>query len=161
MTPEDAAKLGIADDERRSYINVSDDKHNRAPAEKADWFQLVGVDLGNGGAAPGDNVAAVAPWKLPNPSDGVTISDLAAVQKAISEGEWRAQPTAAQWAGRVVATVLHLDVENPSDKARIKSLLRTWIGDGALREVTRRDTKKREDKQFIEVGQRVDVAPPA
>ena len=53
MTPEDAAKLGIADDERRSYINVSDDKHNRAPAEKADWFQLVGVDLGNGGAAPG------------------------------------------------------------------------------------------------------------
>ena len=161
MTSEVAAKLGIADDERHRYINVTDDKHNRAPAEKADWFQLVGVDLGNGGLAPADNVAAVTPWKLPDPSAGVTDDNLAAVQRGISEGAWRAHPTAAQWAGRVVADVLGLDVENPSDKARIKSLLRKWISNGALRVVTRRDPNKREDKQFIEVGRRLDVAPPA
>lgn len=159
MTPEEADRLGIADQDRRRFINVSDDKHNRAPAEKADWFQLVGIDLGNGGIGLGDNVAAVAPWTLPDPFDDITTRDLAGVQKAISEGERRENAQAAQWAGKAVATVLGLDAEKKADKSRIKSMLRTWISNGFLRVVERED-KNRDLRKWIETGDPVDLAAP-
>ncbi len=160
MTPEEADRLGMADEERRSCINVTDDKHNRAPAEKADWFKLVGVDLGNGGSGFGDNVAAVAPWKLPDPFDNITTRDLAAVQTAISDGEWRENTQAAQWAGNAVADVLRLNVDKKADKCRIKSMLRTWIGNGVLK-VVERDDKNRDLRKWIEVGDPVDFAAPS
>ena len=162
MGEDEAKRLGISDFERWRYLNVSDDKHNRAPAEKADWFKLVSVDLENGNIlSSSDEVGTVEPWKLPNPFDNITDTDLAAVQKAISEGEWREYHTADRWAGKAVAEALGLDVGKDADRARIKSLLRTWIGNGALKVVERRDDKKREDKKFIEVGDWVDAAPPS
>ena len=160
MTPEEAERLGMPDEDRRRCINVTDDKHNRAPAEKADWFQLVGVDLGNGGLALGDNVAAVAPWKLPDPFDNITTRDLAAVQTAISEGEWRENAQAAQWAGNAIADTLGLNADNKADKGRIKSMLRTWISNGVLKVVERND-KKSEPRKWIEVGEWVDLSQPA
>ncbi len=161
MSDDEAARLGIPDQERRRYISVSDDKHNRAPAEKADWFQLTGVDLGNGDdGAPGDNLAVVVPWKLPDPFDNVTKQHLIAVQDAISAGEWRESPQADAWAGKAVAEVLGLDVAIKAVKARIQSLLREWIKNGAL-VIVERDDAKRNPRKWIEVGERADLAPPA
>lgn len=57
MDTEEATRFGIADDgERRRHFNVQDDKHNRAPAEDAEWYRMASVDLGNGeGIGAGDN----------------------------------------------------------------------------------------------------------
>jgi hypothetical protein len=159
MEKEQAERLGIADDERRRYISVGDDKHNRAPAEKADWYRLASVDLGNGGDDPSDNVAVAEPWKLPDPFDGLSTYDLTRVQEAIAGGEWRADVQASAWAGRAVASALGLDVEVTADKARIKSLLKTWIDSRVLRVIDRDDDKRR-PRKWIEVGDPVDAAPP-
>ena len=161
MSDDEAGRLGIPDQERRRYISVSDDKHNRAPAEKADWYQLASVDLGNGDdGAPSDNMAVATPWKLPDPFDNVSVHHLVAVQNAISAGQWRESAQSPDWAGKAVADVLALNIENKPDKARIQSLLREWISNRAL-VVVERDDKKREPRKWIEVGERADLAPPA
>ncbi|HEX7822735.1 MAG TPA: AAA family ATPase [Sphingobium sp.] len=81
MDKERAEQLGIPDDERRRYFSVEDDKHNRAPAEKADWYRLASVDLGNGdhdGDLHGDSVGVAEPWQAPNPFDDVRPRTLTA-----------------------------------------------------------------------------------
>jgi len=160
MGEDEAGRLGIPDQERRRYISVSDDKHNRAPAGKADWYQLASVDLGNGDDdVPGDNMAVAIPWTRPDPFDNVTVHHLVAVQYAISAGSWRESQQSPDWAGKAVAGVLGLNVENKADKARIQSLLREWIRNRAL-VVVERDDAKRTSRKWIEVGERADLAPP-
>ena len=154
MDPETAAKFGIdAEGDRRRYFSVQDDKHNRAPAEKADWYRLASVDLGNGGPlAAGDSIGVAEPWSPPDPFEGLTGNHLYRVQLAISKGEWREDFRATAWVGRAVADVLGLDVSVKADAARIKQLLKTWIREGALQVVERRNDKTRQDKNFVEVG---------
>jgi hypothetical protein len=94
MSAEVAQRLGIEEDERRRYFAVMDDKHNRAPAEKADWYRLVSVALGNGGAGHGDEVAVAEPWSPPDPFQDVTAAHLYRVQLLIAEGDWKHHHTA-------------------------------------------------------------------
>lgn len=62
MDDDEANRLGIPLDERRRYVRVQDDKHNRAPADKADWYRLASVDLCNGPLnGAGDSIAVAEP----------------------------------------------------------------------------------------------------
>ncbi|MDB5738255.1 MAG: hypothetical protein JWO65_1923, partial [Sphingomonas bacterium] len=73
MDAEEAARFGIeGDDERRRYFSVQDDKHNRAPAENANWYRMVSVDLGNGGDGAGDNIGVVTSWAPTDAFDGIS-----------------------------------------------------------------------------------------
>jgi hypothetical protein len=147
MTPEEAAKLGMAEDDRKLHIRIANGKANMGPLGKAKWMKLVVEDLVNG-----DHVAVANPWSPPDPFQGVTTRDLFAVQKRISEGTWRESSQSPDWAGRAVAEVLDLDLESAPLQNRVKSLLKTWLASGALKLVTRPDESRRERK-FIEVGQ--------
>lgn len=156
MSDEQAQELGITPEQRGRYVSVADDKHNRAPAEKADWYELIGVDLGNGvGHHPGDSIAVAVPWTLPDPFDDVTAQHLEQVKQVIDHGEWRESPQSPQWAGHAVAKVLGLNADSKNDKARIKSILRQWINNGAL-EVDRREDRTRQVRPFIVVGRRLE-----
>ncbi|WP_010336979.1 AAA family ATPase [Sphingobium yanoikuyae] len=157
MTDEQAQELGITPEQRGRYVSVADDKHNRAPAEKADWYELIGVDLGNAvDHRPGDSIAVAAPWTLPDPFDDVTVEHLEQVKTLIDSGEWRESPQSPQWAGYAVAKVLGLNADSKSDKGRIKSLLRQWVSNGALK-VDRREDKSRQVRPYIVVGRRADA----
>jgi len=152
MDAETARELGIPDDERRRCISVADDKHNRAPAEKADWFRLESVELGNGvGNCSGDNIAVAVPWALPDAFDGVKERDLYAVQMLVSQGNYRSDAQAHDWCGNAVAQVLGLNAER--DKARIKRLLKTWIANGVLVVETRKEPKTSKQKSYVAVGE--------
>jgi hypothetical protein len=152
-----AQQLGIADDERRRCISVADDKHNRAPAEKADWYRLESIELGNGADDhPGDNIAVVVPWTLPDAFDGIKESDLYAVQWLVSRGSYRANAQAHEWVGHAVAQALGLDVKR--DKARINLIIQTWIANGVLVVELRKDPKRSEMTKFVAGG---DWATPA
>lgn len=133
MSKEEAEAFGITDRaEQRRLVRVDDDKPNRAPPEDAWWFRKASIDLENGkDGSPGDSVAAAMPWTPPNPFDGLSVRDLYRVQVAIEDGSWKENVQAKDWAGYAVADVLNLDPDK--DKARIKSLLRTWKGNGALK----------------------------
>lgn len=150
MEEKKAQELGIDDNERKRYFSVADDKHNRAPAEKADWLYLASVSLGNGPNG-GDSVGVAIPAKLPDPFEDVTLDDLRAVQSKVAQGEWRADSQATDWVGKVVAEVIGLDLGRASDKAKAKALIKTWIGNDALRIVERKN-EKRVVKRYVEVG---------
>jgi hypothetical protein len=151
MSDKEAQDSGV--DNPRLYFRAFNDKSNLAPpADKSDWFKIESVQLGNGPQGRGDSVGVVTAWEWPSAFGGVTTDDLFRVQKAIAAGEWRQSPTAKGWAGSAVADVLGLDLTDQAAKAKVKSLLRTWIENKALKVVQRPD-ESRHDRPFIEVDQ--------
>ena len=153
MTKEEADRAGV--EKPRGFFRVDNGKANLAPPpDKSDWYTLRSVSLGNGGPGPLDDpdyVAVVTPWQWPDALESVTVSDLQAVQRAVSGGRWRADSQAAEWVGKAVAAVLQLDAESKTGKARISEMLKIWLASGALRKVEGLDDK-RKPKQFVEVG---------
>lgn len=153
MSEDEAARAGV--ERHRAYFRVENGKANLAPPpDKAEWFHLVSVSLGNGGRGPDDMVGVAVPWQWPNALDGLSVADLRKVQDRIAEGEHAENSQATNWVGHAIAEVLELDISNPADVARVKSLLRTWIGSGALRIETRRNIAKGRDQKFVVVGAR-------
>lgn len=151
MSDKEAQDSGV--DSPRLYFRAYNDKANLAPpADKSDWFRIESVGLGNGPDGLGDSVGVVTPWEWPSAFGDVTTDDLFRVQKAIASGDWRQSPGAKGWAGSVVADVLGLDLGDPAAKAKVKTLLRTWIENRALKVVQRPD-ESRHDRPFIEVDQ--------
>jgi hypothetical protein len=151
MTASEAARAGV--ENRRAYFRVQNGKANLLPAtDKADWYRLESFDLGNAGdGQPGDSVGVVTRWTWPDAFDGVTVSDLRAVQASIGAGRWRESPQAKDWAGHAVASVLKLDATNKAARAKIAGLLKDWIATGMLIVVESLDAK-RNKRPFIKVG---------
>ncbi|MEN2786073.1 AAA family ATPase [Sphingomonas qilianensis] len=155
MSDEEAKRYGIEDERRRRYFRVYDDKNNRAPpSDMSDWYQMWSVSLENGVTDDGDNMGVVVPWSPPDAFEGVTADHLYQVQKAVAAGEWRADVQAKAWVGKAVAQVMNLSPESSvkGDRARINSLLRTWIANGALVKVEGKDNNHNA-RTFVEVGE--------
>ncbi|NRP25266.1 Regulatory protein RepA [Aliiroseovarius sp. xm-m-379] len=150
MTDAQKAEAGVSADEN-TYFSVDRDKANLAPPGKRLWRRMVSIDLGNG-----DSVGVAEAWEWPDDFDGVSVKDLLAVQNAISAAWADGEPPRASnqvkngWAGEIVAGVLGLDAKN--DKARVSRLLKTWVQNGALREVQHKDAK-RNKRPCLEVGE--------
>ena len=123
MDEAEAERFGIeGDDERRRHFSVQDDKHNRAPPEKADWFRMASVDLGNG-----DSIGVAEPWTPTDPFGGLTGQHLYRVQMAIADGDHREDWQSPSWVGIAVAATLGLDAKAKFDRARIRKLIGTWL----------------------------------
>lgn len=155
MSDKEASDVGVGEF-RRYHFRADNGKANLAPpGTKAVWYKLTSVPLGNGNADvasdEGDQIGVVTPWQWPDALNGVTVSDLCRVQSAIAGGKWRENSQAKDWAGYAVAKVLSLDVGQRADKARIATMLKTWIKNGALVIVEGLD-EKRKPRSFIEVG---------
>jgi AAA domain/DnaB-like helicase N terminal domain len=153
MEAQEAERLGIPESERRRYLRIGDDKHNRAPAEAADWFRIASVDLGNSSdTMPSDSVGALEPWTMPGLFDDVTVDHLRQVQARIGERDWREHHTANNWCGMLVAEVLGLNLEEKANKAKVKGILGEWVKTGALR-IEERPDKNREPRKCIVMGE--------
>jgi hypothetical protein len=157
MTEGEANKGGVVG--HRSYFKAENGKANLAPPpDKADWFHIRSVSLGNGAPSnildTGDSVGVVTAWQWPDPLAGMTGADFEKVATAIRAGKWREHPQATDWAGRAVAAALGLDVEDKTDKARIGGMLRAWLHAGTLKIVDGLDGS-RHAKKFIEVAEDV------
>lgn len=132
MTEAEGAQAGV--DDFRRYFRIAEAESNLAPPSSArnQWFEKVGVPIGNGGQYP-----TVRPWVWPEAFAGVTLNDTCKVRAAIAARAAddlppRENQQAKDWAGLVVAEVLGLDVTKKSDKARIAAMLRKWIETGVL-----------------------------
>jgi hypothetical protein len=150
MTKKEAEKAAV--ERHRSFFRVDTGKANLAPPpERSEWRQIVSVDLGNGSDTKcADSVGVVVRWSWPDAFDDVTTADLRDVQRAISEGEWRADIRAQNWAGKAVAQVLGLDAADPAAKQQCKDLLATWTANGMFKTVERKDGTRR-TRKFVEV----------
>ena len=151
MTKSEAERCGV--EQPRGYFRADDGKANMAPAEVARWYHLASVDLGNAtGDLPSDHVAVVEVWKWPDPLAELTKRDLHEVQNRVANGDARLDAQAKGWVGNIVGDVLGLNVADARARAKIKSIVKIWIKNGALRVVTRPDERRRM-KQFVTTGE--------
>jgi RecA-family ATPase len=156
MDPNDALQFGIDAHEVRRYINVTDDKHNRAPYAKASWYRLASVDLGNGPVAlgiscPGDQVGVVEPVELKRAVADIPVDKIRAVQEVVKEGVFiRESPQAKMWVGHAIANVLGLSARE--DRGKIRFLLNQWIRLGYFNAVKKTDSDTRKLVPMVEVG---------
>jgi hypothetical protein len=153
MTQQEAENAGVAN--RRLHFRCESGKANLAPPpDKADWFQLMSIPLGNGDNATidnGDKVAVVASWQYPNMLAGVTSDLTAAAFAKIRAGKYRSNPQATEWVGKVVAEVMGFDLGKAHEKAKTRNLIKLWLKNGVLVEVKRKDERS-EERSFVEVA---------
>ena len=151
MTKDESEKAGV--ENGRLYFRVDNGKSSMSPShEKATWYHMRSVDLENAGQfQQGDCVGVVTEWKKPNPLEGVSVSDLRAVQEAVADGRWRENSQAKDWVGRAVAQAMGLDASNKQHRSKIVGLLKVWKASGALVEVDGDDAKGMA-RRFVEVG---------
>jgi hypothetical protein len=166
MTTAEATQVGIHEDERRRHVRIENGKSNPGPIGKAHWVKIETENLPNG-----DEVACATLWKPPNPFDGVTVHDLKVVQRLVQGGAFRTDSQSKQWLGWWMAENLHhLNIttrhsDRPRDKAevaRLNSILKTWLKNGALAIETRQD-EHRKSRDFFAIGKSElsDTAPSA
>ena len=151
MTPADAEKLGIQN--ARQYVRIENGKANLAPpSDKAKWFHLLSVGLGNGTpSAPADEVGVAVPWAWPDALAGITDAHLRSVKQAFAGGPWRKDAQARDWAGHAVAAGLGLNLQDPAHKAKVKSLIKSWLTNGMLIEISGKGGKGK-TCPFVQVG---------
>lgn len=160
MSKEIAEQFGIEACDRKRYFSVYDDKNNKAPpALNAEWYEFVGVGLGNGDdTGPEDNIGAVQRWQAPDAFGGITARQLYNIQRLIDENPMKARKhsKAREWVGKIVAHVLDRNLDDQGEARRIETMLRTWLSTGALRTVEKLD-ETRQPREFVEVGRWAEV----
>jgi hypothetical protein len=152
MTAKTGAEVGV--ENHRLFFSLQNGKGNMAPPpNRADWFKLSAVTLGNGrGLYPeGDHVAVVEAWKYPDPAAGITALDFDKAAAMIRSGSWRKDQQCENWVGIAVANALALDLDKPTEKATVKAAIAMWLKSGALEVVERLDNRRRQ-KEHVEVA---------
>jgi hypothetical protein len=110
MTPDEAAKLGIPEDDRRRHIRIANGKANMGPLGNATWIKIEVENLPNG-----DEVACSSRWNPPNPFDGVSATDMATGARLTATGALRADSRSPKWFGFALADHLHIPVAYGAD----------------------------------------------
>jgi hypothetical protein len=151
MTPDEAKRLGISEDERRLHVRVNNGKANMGPLGKATWFKLVPESLPSG-----DEIACARPWKPPDPFHGVSTADMYKCRELARTGAYRADSRAANWFGYVVAEQLKINVargceKNPKEMARLNNILKTWKEKGVFT-TEKREDENRKEREFVVAG---------
>jgi hypothetical protein len=158
MTPDEAAKLGLSEDERRLHIRIANGKANMGPLGKAKWIKLIVENLANG-----DHIAVASPWSPPDPFHGVTPSDVELAIKLAATGEYRADMRSPKWIGYALAkhfdmAISHAGGKDPKDLSRLKAIIKTWLNNKAL-EIDERKDDDGKVREFIIPGSLKPAAP--
>lgn len=148
MTEEEAAKAGL--DDHRSYFQVGDIEGNLAPpsSDYARWYKKASVITDNG-----ESVGVIEPWKWPDAFDGIGLQQAIECRRAImANGEARESAQATAWVGHIIGDVLGINSDDKAGKAKIKTLIRTWLQTGILAEDERHSTRDGRIIRFIVPG---------
>jgi hypothetical protein len=150
MTPDEAAKLGIAEDDRRRHIRIANGKANMGPIGKANWMRLEVENLPSG-----DEIAVASHWTPPDPFRDVTAAHMQLARRLAETGEYRADSRSPRWFGYAIAPVLNIPVSagvkgDPRDIARLHTIINKWVQNHVLELETRKVDGK--DKTFITAG---------
>jgi hypothetical protein len=151
MTPDEAIKLGLSEDERRLHIRIANGKANMGPLGKAKWMKLVVENLVNG-----DAVAVASPWSPPDPFKNITATDMELARTLARTGAYRSDRRSPEWFGYALAKQLNLTVSHdghtdPKDLASIQSILKKWLENKVL-DIEKRNDEKRRERSFVIPG---------
>ncbi len=136
MDEKEAELYGIADSDRYSYVRVDSGKVNIAPrTQKARWFEIVGVPLGNGTELypAGDHVQTVELWEPPSLWQDLDTALLNRILDDIEAG----LPDGARYSDanaakeRAAWRVVLKHAPNKTDQ-QAREIIRTWVKNGTL-----------------------------
>jgi hypothetical protein len=141
MTPDEAEEFRIDDPWR--YLRIANTKANYAPPpDKATWFALQSVPLGNAAGiyTEGDEVVVATTWEPPSPFDGIGLPAMQRIFDRLEEGAgggwfYSRGSQAQYWAGDVIVA------ETGKSKKQAAKLLSMWLENDALIEVDYRTPK--------------------
>jgi hypothetical protein len=146
MTETEATRADIGEADRWRYIRTDNGKANyAAPCDATPWYRLSSIILPNG-----DDVGVVTAWKFPGAFDNVTTAHMERVREMARTGQYRADARSPDWIGHAVAEVLDIDAE--TNAKRIKAILKTWYGTGALKKTSGKG-RGRHDVTYVEPGE--------
>jgi hypothetical protein len=133
VSVDDAMQLGFPEDQATGIFRVDDAKQNLAAAtEKSVYRRIIGVQIANG-----EWVGTCVSIDKPDHFDGITTKDAMRVQRAVgkqSESDpYRENVQSKQWVGIAVAKELGIDLDEQSNKVRVKAIVRTWVKTDVLR----------------------------
>jgi hypothetical protein len=88
MSEDEAKDLSIPSGKRFSFLRIDSAKVNIAAAKQAEWFHLIGVQLGNATKLypNGDTVQVAEPWQPPNAWSGLSFALLNEILDCIDAG---------------------------------------------------------------------------
>jgi RecA-family ATPase len=154
MSPDDASKLGIDENEARSIFRVDDGKANLAPpASAAVYRKMEGVKIDNG-----EWIGVCIPYTLPDAFDGVSGKDAKAVQRLVADAHTDGEPLressqSPKWVGVPVADLLGIDITEKKGRAKVSSIIKTWMRTNVLATEKVFDKKKGRETSVIIVGE--------
>ena len=154
MSADDAAKLGIDEAEARSIFRVDDGKANLAPpAAAAVYRKMEGVKIDNG-----EWIGVCIPYTLPDAFDGISAKDAKAAQRIVADAHTDGEPLressqSPRWVGLPIADMLGIDITEKKGKAKVASIIRTWLKSNVLATEKVFDQKKGRDVPVIVVGE--------
>ncbi|MEY3703793.1 MAG: hypothetical protein RLZZ561_1413 [Pseudomonadota bacterium] len=146
MAADAARAVGVPDGERWRYFSVQDDKHSRAPAEEARWFEIVSVALPNG-----DSVGVATPWDVPPDVPLYSAEHVRAVQELAATQNFRRDFRAVDWIGHAIGGVIALDSFDAVNRARLDRIAREWVKLGYFAVEKRKDAS-RKDRDYLVPG---------
>jgi hypothetical protein len=154
MSADDAAKLGIDETEARSIMRVDDGKANLAPpAAAAVYRKMEGVKIDNG-----EWIGVCVPYTLPDAFDGVSGKDAKAVQRLVADAHSSGEPfressQSPEWIGVAVADLLGIDMTDKKGKAKVSTMVKTWIKSNVLATEKIFDQKRGREISVVIVGE--------
>lgn len=145
MTKEQAAQFGV---ELAGVVSARLDKQNyAAPTAQADWYQLVSIELGNG-----DEVGVVQHWRPLSMKADLSEEQITRIRDRCAASVPGLNIQATDWAGKIVAEVLGLNVHKPDEKRRTRIVLKQLLADGYLKEDRRPKPGKTIDRPVVLPG---------
>lgn len=134
MATEEAARLGIPENERRLHVRIDDAKNSMSPpAAKAEWLRLASYRLGNSTEdyPTGDSVQVVTKWVPPDAWDGILGENEQAIidrlDVGLDEGErYSMRSQDKRWAGHL------LTEEFGRSPQQAKEILEAWLTQGLI-----------------------------
>ena len=131
MANDEAGELKIPQKEAWQFSRIASVKANYAPPpDKATWYRLISIDLGNGADIypDGDSVGVTTSWAPPATDEGLDYETLSAVFDAIGKTHHtdirQAKHTA--WVGAPLMII------GDRSEAQAKTIIKTWLDTGVL-----------------------------
>jgi RecA-family ATPase len=154
MSADDAAKLGIDEAEARSVFRVDDGKANLAPpANAAVYRKMEGVKIDNG-----EWIGVCLPYTLPDAFDGISAKDAKAAQRIVADAHTNDEPLresqqSKKWVGVPIADMLGIDITEKKGKAKVSSIIKTWIKTNVLAVERITDPRQAREVAVVVVGE--------
>ena len=154
MQPDDAARVGIDEAEARSIFRVDDGKANLAPpADAAVYRKMIGVKIANG-----EWIGVCVDYKLPDAFDGISGKDAKAAQQVVANAHTSGEPLressqSKNWVGIPIADMLGIDITDKKGKAKVLSIIKTWVKTNVLAVEKITDTRQSREVSVVVVGE--------